>query len=187
MNRLNSFLFVVLWCVMSAHGQQPRSTALRFDGCYEVTSLSWNPPDESIKLIPPRFELTPDNHVRPLPWKTGETAWGSWTASGNKLKISFGFLGGFRGTLKPSSAGRLNGKLKEWCDSRCEWHKRVGIIRIRKIDCRENDELVVEKNRDFTNNVRVPTDGVFGLIVPRKNSGFCYQSALRSLRSDEAG
>jgi hypothetical protein len=142
MNRLNGWLLLVICCIISAHGQQTQSTAIRFEGCYEVTSLSWKPPDESIHLIPPRFELTPDNRILPLPHKTGDIQWGSWTATGNNLKASFGFLGGFRRTLKPSNAGQLSGKLKEWCDHRCSWKKRVGEIRIRRIACDENAALV---------------------------------------------
>ena len=34
-------------------GQGPDELA----GCYQVTLLSWNPPDDSVKLIPTRFQL----------------------------------------------------------------------------------------------------------------------------------
>jgi hypothetical protein len=46
-----------------------------------------------------------------------------------------GFRGGFRGTLKQSQPGEFVGKVKEWCDSRCEWKRQVATIRIQKIDC----------------------------------------------------
>jgi hypothetical protein len=52
-----------------------------------------------------------------------------------QIKISFGSLGGFRGTLRPVAAGEFTGKLKEYCDNRCAWKKREGKIRIRKVDC----------------------------------------------------
>jgi len=137
MSRLNTLLLLAMCGAVCAHGQQRGSTDLPFGGCYEVTSLSWYPPDDSIRLVPPRFELTSDNHVRPLPSKGSEIPWGSWMHKGRKLKVSFGLLGGFRGTLKPSKSGELVGKLKEWCDSRCEWKKRVAQIRIRRTDCTE--------------------------------------------------
>jgi hypothetical protein len=135
MRWVSSLLSIALCCIVSAQGQKAESPALGFNGCYEVVSLSWNPPDETIRLVPPRFELTANKRVLPLPSKTGEIPWGSWTADSDKLKITFGHLGGFRGTLKRSASAEFEGKLKEYCDSRCEWKKRVGKIRIRKITC----------------------------------------------------
>ena len=129
------FFFVALCCVPSVEGQQTRSSSLGFDGCYEVTSLSWSPPDDRIKLVPPRLELTSNNDIHPLPYNPGDVRWGSWKAKDNKLKMNFGLLGGFRGTLKRSASGEFAGKLKEYCDYRCEWKTRVGSIRIRKVAC----------------------------------------------------
>jgi hypothetical protein len=66
-----------------------------------------------------------------------ERLW-AWEPRGRRVWISWSMgLGGFRGTLKPSRTGELVGKLKEWCDFRCEWKKRTGAIQIRKIDCAE--------------------------------------------------
>lgn len=129
------FLPFVLCFSRCAYGQQSHPSDLQFAGCYEVTSLSWNPPDSSIRAIPPRFKLTSEHHVLPMPSKAGEASWGSWEDSGGNLKLSFGFLGGFRGSLKPSDAREFRGKLKEHCDNRCEWRKRVGKIRVRNIAC----------------------------------------------------
>jgi hypothetical protein len=109
-------------------------------------SLTWSPPHETIRLIPNRFQLLYETaqpgpgifSIRPAPSSRSNlivNPW-AWEPKGNQIWISFSTgLGGFRGTLKPSNAGELVGKLKEWCDYRCEWKKRVGKIRVRKIDC----------------------------------------------------
>jgi len=47
----------LLWTA-SAHAHHPSASVTQLAGCYEVTSLSWNPPSNRIKLIPPRFELS---------------------------------------------------------------------------------------------------------------------------------
>jgi len=137
-------LLMFLCCTVSVQAQEERSAASRFDGCYEVISLSWSPPDENIQLLPPRFKLTGDGHVHSaVPTKNENLACDSWTAQAKKLKLSFGCLGGFRGSLKPSSLGEFNGKLKEWSDHRC-WPKswcgskekrRTGLLRIRETAC----------------------------------------------------
>jgi hypothetical protein len=132
-----------LCCTVSVHAQEERSTASKLDGCYEVISSSWSPPDESIRFIPPRFKLTADGHVHPVPSKSEDLPCGSWTAQAKKLKLSFGCLGGFRGSLKSSSPGEFDGKLKEYSDRRCwpkwwcgsEGKRRTGVLRIRKTDC----------------------------------------------------
>ena len=131
---VNLLLLVLCFC-LCAYGQQERSTALRFPACYEVISLSWDPPDNSIRAIPPRFRLTAEHHVFPLASETNKIPWGSWETEGKNLALSFGFLGGFRGTLKPSDGGEFRGKLKEHCDYHCGWKKRVGLIRLRNIAC----------------------------------------------------
>jgi hypothetical protein len=67
------------------------------------------------------------------PW---EVLW-SWRPEGkDKLEINLGTgLGGFRGTLKRSGGG-LIGKIKEYCDSRCGYKRRIGSLRLQKINCR---------------------------------------------------
>jgi len=129
------FVVVAMCCNFSGEAQQTPTSPVGADGCYDVTSLYWKPPDDSIKLVPPRFELTTNGDIHPLPHKLGDVRWGSWKAKDNKLKMNFGLLGGFRGTLKRSGSGEFAGKLKEYCDYRCEWKTRVGSIRIRKVTC----------------------------------------------------
>ena len=129
-----------LCCTVCAPAEEERSTPAKLDGCYEVISLSWSPPDESIRLIPPRFRLTADGHVAPFESET--KICGSWSADAKKLKLQFGCLGGFAGRLKPSGPGELDGKLKEYSDHRCwpKWScgsekRRTGLLRIRRTDC----------------------------------------------------
>jgi hypothetical protein len=147
MKYIRTCLLVALCCLTGAYGQGQTSTHAQFAGCYEVVSLVWNPPDDTIKLIPKRFHLLSEPEepsrsifgVRSVPASgdTLEKLW-SWKPLGSRLWISCGTgFGGFCGTLKLSSTGESVGKLKEWCDSRCGWKKRVGTIRIRKIDCTE--------------------------------------------------
>ncbi len=139
-------LGLLLCCVLSVHGQNGKQVP--FSGCYEVQTLTWSPPDDRIRLIPSRFELSvdrtqpghdifvihnipasPDNSTDSIVERSR-----FWIPKRNEVLLSFGNMGGFRGTLKPTN-GDFVGKLKEWCDSRCEWKKRVGTIRVRKIDC----------------------------------------------------
>jgi hypothetical protein len=116
-------------------------------GCYQVALLSWTPPDASIDLIPPRFELlnvprVPGANyfnIRSLrgaerdPW---QNAWAWRPKSNDKLEINWGAgLGGFRGTLKRSAGGELVGKIKEYCDARCGWKRRTGDLHLQKINC----------------------------------------------------
>ncbi|HTT20634.1 MAG TPA: hypothetical protein VMG82_16915 [Candidatus Sulfotelmatobacter sp.] len=132
----------------AAYCQSSNQTTHQLAGCYEVSSLAWEPPNEAIKVIPQRLELQLQNDPK---WKTfairslvpgegddfkPETFW-SWKPKGaNKIGISFGTgLGGFRGVLRKSKDGDLIGKLKEWCDSRCGYKKRIGMIQLRKIRC----------------------------------------------------
>ena len=131
------------------YGHTPSRAPEQFAGCYEVTSLSWDPPDNKIKLIPNRFELlnTPVRNnefkihsLRAGPYESQfEKRW-SWSPKGkNKLKISWSTgLGGFYGTLHKSSNGDLAGTLKEWCDSRCGWKKETGDFHIRRTACPPN-------------------------------------------------
>ena len=147
MKVVTRYLLVAIFGVLPAFSQSAPPAKVQFAGCYEVTTLTWNPPDDSIRLIPSRFQLTTDRaypgydifDIHSLPASPDnaivERLW-SWHLKRNAVVVSFdGGLGGFRGTLKPSSTGELEGNLKEWCDSRCEWKKRVGNIRVRKINC----------------------------------------------------
>jgi hypothetical protein len=131
-------------CVLSLCANA-QSRGLSLAGCYEVRELNWNPPDNHIKLIPSRFRLTTNRtqpghdvfFVESVPASDPllERSW-FWIPEDNELRISFGaMLGGFRGNLKRSGTDSLEGKLKEWCDNRCEWKKRVGTMRAHKIQC----------------------------------------------------
>lgn len=124
------------------------SAEARLAGCYEVVSLSWSPHEGTIGLIPRRFRLLGETAptgsglfaMRSEPSNSRnliQRLW-AWRPRGRGLWVvwSTGF-GGFRGTLKPSATGELAGKLKEFCDGRCGWKKRVGRIQIRRVDCKE--------------------------------------------------
>jgi hypothetical protein len=120
-------------------------------GCYRVAFLSWSPSDADIKLIPPQFELlnvprVPGSayfNIRSLGVKSERDPWEafwSWRPkSTDKLEINWGTgLGGFRGTLKRSGNGELVGKIKEYCDSHCEYVRRIGSLHVQKIGCGPN-------------------------------------------------
>ena len=141
---MRGLLPILLLCfTASICAQEEGSAASKLDGCYEVVSLMWSPPDENIRVIPPRFKLMADGHVGPVPSEGENLACGSWAADAGKLKLSFGCLGGFRGSLKSSIPGEFDGKLNEYSDHRCwpkwlcgsELRKRTGMLRIRKRDC----------------------------------------------------
>jgi len=60
----------------------------------------------------------------------------AWQPKEDRLWLSWGHgLGGIRGTFKRSASGEFVGKVKEHCDSRCEWKKQVATIKIRQIEC----------------------------------------------------
>lgn len=128
-------------------GQGPDELA----GCYQVTLLSWNPPDDSIKLIPTRFQLL---NVPRVPGATRlgirslearskrnpiENLW-SWRPKGKgELEIEWSNgLGGYRGKLKRSGSGELVAKMKEYCDYRCADKGRTGSLHLHKIGCEPN-------------------------------------------------
>ena len=154
---MKSWVVVAVSCLTAAYGQNGPSSDVPFAGCYEVVSLAWSPPDETIKFIPKRFQLFYETaqpartilSVRAVPFSLSDPfdkLW-TWKPKGNELWISWGTgFGGFRGTLKPSSGGELVGKLKEWCDARCGWKKRVGKIRVRKIDCTKGQAASLPDN-----------------------------------------
>lgn len=137
-----------IMCIVSLNLIDPGDDVQRFVGCYGITRLSWNPPDYSTQLIPEKFQLW----NIPLPdsgglfamhslytgeeSKTLENFW-TWKPEGkNRLKVTWstGF-GGFRGSLRRQSDGDLVGKIKEWCDYRCDWKTRTGLLRIHPITC----------------------------------------------------
>lgn len=128
-------------------GQGPDELA----GCYQVTLLSWNPPDDSIKLIPTRFQLL---NVPRVPGAKSlgirsleagskrnpiENLW-SWRPKGKgELEIEWSNgLGGYRGTLKRSGSGELVAKMEEYCDYRCADKGRTGSLHLHKISCEPN-------------------------------------------------
>lgn len=140
-----TFLFVVLCCSIPLHAQAQSLPSVPFAGCYEILSQKWHPLNEDASPIPGRFQLLKkplderSNEIlqmRSLPANRNmEKPW-FWEAKGDRLSISFGTgFGGFRGTLKRDHDGEFVGRIKEWCDSHCEWKTRTAKIRIRKTDC----------------------------------------------------
>jgi len=131
-------------------GQSPGEAA----DCYQVTLLTWNPPDETdetIKVIPTRFQLL---NVPRVPGATGlgirrleagsernsmETFW-SWRPKGkDELEIEWSSgPGGYRGNFKRSGSGEVVVKMKEYCDNRCKYKKRTGSLHLHKIGCKTN-------------------------------------------------
>jgi len=116
-------------------------------GCYKVALLSWSPPDSTINSIPTRFELlslpripgATTFGIRSLGVEAGrdpsENLW-SWRPRGKgKLEIVWSHgLGGFRGVLKRSGS-ELVGRMKEYCDSRCDYKIRTGNLHLAKVNC----------------------------------------------------
>jgi hypothetical protein len=133
-------------CAIPVHGQALASADVRFAGCYQITSEKWHPMNEDASPIPSRFQLRSEPadkrsttilQMRRIPAGNSqiEKLW-IWQAKGDRLWLSWGTgFGGFRGTLNQSGSGEFVGKVKEWCDSHCEWKKRVGTIRIQKTEC----------------------------------------------------
>ena len=117
----------------------------RFVGCYDVVSIHSNPPDLPTGGIPGSFDLT----NRPTIFRdrsfqlTAPTATTAparlhhlWRPVGSRVTVQFGWgLGGWVGTLKPSGANELGGKLKPFCDGPCGGVKQVVTIRIRRVEC----------------------------------------------------
>jgi hypothetical protein len=143
-----------------ALGQSTKDLAL-FAGCYEVTSLSTKPADHETSLIPKRFQLMT------IPQGSGdgfflmrsvesETTYGpifhirGWKPkSSSKVEMFWGTgFGGFRGTLKGSGSRHIEGKLKEWCDHRCEYQRRTWNCRYSRSGAPRNS------TNDFTYQVR---------------------------------
>ena len=145
MKLVTTYLLIAICGVLPASSQSAPPAKVQFAGCYEVRTLTWNPPDHSIRSIPSHFQLSTDraqpgheifevHSVPPGPGNSIVESW-FWRPKRNEVLVSFGDgMGSFRGTLKPSN-GDLVGKLKEWCDARCEWKKRVGTLRVGKIEC----------------------------------------------------
>jgi hypothetical protein len=150
-----TLIFVFGMNIFSVHSQEhPKATVQPpsqgphvLAGCYKVVLLSWSPPDSTINPIPTQFELLSVPRVpgdttfgiRSLGLEAGhdpsENLW-SWRPKGkDKLEIVWGSAwGGFRGTLKKSGS-ELIGKLREYCDSRCDYKRRTGSLHLVKINC----------------------------------------------------
>jgi len=145
------FLVAVAVCSALSAVAQNAPNNLRFAGCYEVKILKWGPPLEDMPpttSFPPSvlqlstvsskpdhdaldLRSVPVNPERALP----ERLW-FWTPGSSSVRVSFGTgMGGFRGILKASSNAELSGRLKQWCDKRCEWKKTEMRISLRRIDC----------------------------------------------------
>ena len=142
-------LIVLSLCwASSLVAQSAQTTNLAFAGCYEVRVLKWSPPSEDEPQFPPShlqltaIRLERDQNafrVQSFPvapsGSTFEQQW-FWIPEGRRLTLSFGFgLGGMHGSFKPSSNADLFGKLKQWCDKRCDFKKTEITMRLRRIDC----------------------------------------------------
>lgn len=147
MNLPPTICTALLCCSIPLHGQALSPADLQFAGCYQIISEKWHPMNEDASPIPSRFQLrmVPTDkrsktifQMRRIPAGDSplENLW-IWQAKGDRLWLSWGTgFGGFRGTLHRSGSAEFVGKIKEWCDSHCEWKRRVGTIRIQKTDCR---------------------------------------------------
>ena len=141
-----ALFLVILCCSVPLRGQARPSADVPFAGCYRIVSQRWRPMNEDASPIPGRFQLLSEATAEPnkgifamrsIPASNNvmEKQW-VWQPKGDRLWMSWGRgLGGFRGTLKQSGGGEFVGKIKEWCDSRCEWKRSIATIRIQKIDC----------------------------------------------------
>jgi len=149
MRHLKQILLVALCCPFQMHGQGQPLAQVPFAGCYQIVSQTWQPGNEDVKMIPDRFQLLSESTfepsrrifaVRSTPASgnvMAEKLW-VWQPRGSSLWISWGTgLGGVQGSFKRLRTGEFVGKLKEWCDNRCEWKRRVGTIRIQHIGCTE--------------------------------------------------
>ena len=148
MNTPTRIFVSVLCCCFPIHGKAQAAADAPFAGCYRIISQKWYPMNEDASPIPGRFRLWSEPvdtrskdilRMRSIPASNNpaENLW-IWQQKGDRLWLSWGMgFGGFRGTLKQSRAGEFVGKVKEWCDSHCEWKQRVATIRIQKMDCTE--------------------------------------------------
>src|SRR5215467_2204091 len=146
MSPLVRLLPIALCFPIQMYGQSQSSAYVSFAGCYRIVSQTWQPKSEDIKLIPDRFQLQSKSvfepgrgmfAVRSVPAtdNLNENLW-IWQPKRNSFWISWGTgFGGFRGTFKQSSNGEFLGRVREWCDSRCEWKRRTGTLRIQRMAC----------------------------------------------------
>jgi hypothetical protein len=147
MNIFRNLVLLPICYSLTAHGQSPPSAKVPFAGCYKVVSQTWHPGNEDEGTpIPNLFQLRNDvvggassgiYDMRRVPPNAdvSDKQW-VWQPKGDRLWLSWGYgLGGIRGTLKRSASGEFVGKVKEYCDSRCEWKKQVATIKIRQVEC----------------------------------------------------
>jgi hypothetical protein len=141
-------VLVAVWFPLATQAQSQTSVQVPFTGCYRIVSQRWHPMDEDAVPIPEGFQLRSEAasepnagifEMRSIPASNnaGDKLW-VWQPRGTRLWISWGTgFGGFREGLKQSQPGEFVGKVNEWCDSRCEWKRRVATVRIRKSECTE--------------------------------------------------
>jgi hypothetical protein len=140
-------LTFLLATISFALGESTKNRDL-FAGCYEVTSLSTKPADDEVRLFPKRFQLMTIPQVsgngfflmRSVESETEDRRifnFRVWKPkSSNKVEMHWGSgLGGFRGVLKRSGSGHIEGKLKERCDHRCDYERRTLELQIQAIGC----------------------------------------------------
>src|SRR6185369_10070139 len=128
-------LLVALCWTPAAFGQNGSPIAQSLVGCYELRTTKWNPPledDPRLSLFPSRLRLAVRSEdsktilavesVPQIPNRSIDEKLWFWSPEGNGLRLSFGTgLGGYRGRLKRVKDGEYSGRLKQWCDNRCEY------------------------------------------------------------------
>lgn len=147
MKRITSYLIVGLCLVLPAHVQSIAATsATEFAGCYEVRALTANPPNDNIRMIPLRFQLSTVKSefnkgsfkLKPVGESTDPHSLQlfSWTPKQNRLHLAFSNgKSGYYGELKAAGADEFIGNLKYFCDWRGHCGKHAVTITVRKIDC----------------------------------------------------
>jgi len=114
-------------------------------GCYETLALASVPPDLPTGGIPRQFELTHLESTIGRHWfqlrapeatDAPAVAHHIWFPDRKNIKVQFGWgMGGWQGTLKPSAPHQFVGKLKPFCDFRCEGPKQVVTMRVQRVEC----------------------------------------------------
>ncbi len=128
-------------------GQQPQAPASQFAGCYQVTATRWNPPLEDRPTWPPRriklatnapFSSANVFAVASLDSEGNphDNDFSNWEpiSDGIKLLLSGG-RGGMRGTLHVNKHGDLEGKIKQFCDFRCDFKRETVRLELHRVDC----------------------------------------------------
>ena len=139
-------LLLALCIGLPIYGQSVTADNVQYAGCYEVRTLTANPPDYSTRLLPSRFQLSTDrSHLSSLSFvlkPLGESVdphslqLFSWTPKQNRLHVAFSNgKWGYYGKLKPAGADEFTGNLKYFCDWRGHCGKHAIGITVHKMAC----------------------------------------------------